>query len=193
MAIKMQIHHQPGAPFDEGLGQGPVQTHAALKKGPSGSSCDAAKAGSALSNAPSAIDDGTSQPDARHQIVQLLRLGLGLLALGMAAYYLLKPVIGFEDIVESGYVSTCTALMSRDPVAGQYRIGFRKLEAGEIYPVGRPQQTTGYYTKFTMSFGQAQKTLICYADLRKQFTHAETYMGGAGCTRHDPDGRSGFC
>lgn len=102
----------------------------------------------------------------------------------VSSFYGLK-----ENFLGTRYTDVCKARMQSDEVVGRYRLAFNHIEAGETYRVGQPRTTTGYYTTYEISFGQAKEKIVCFADLDKKFVKAEATVNNIGCVRYLPDGR----
>jgi hypothetical protein len=91
------------------------------------------------------------------------------------------------------YVTECKELMGRDPAFGQFRRSFEYVGNGRTYQAGAPQTTTGYYTKFKMTYGQSDPySLTCYSSMAGSFTNAELNSDWSGRYCMSLDGRKTF-
>jgi hypothetical protein len=92
----------------------------------------------------------------------------------LLALYLIPKVFG------AGYASECRDVVTRQSPEGQtFRLNFREVEHGQTYPRGEPSRTTGYYTRYTVSFGDGgQEMVTCYAALDGKFSHAARVAKG---------------
>jgi hypothetical protein len=87
-----------------------------------------------------------------------------------------------DALAEDDYVRACQTMLSNASPSINFRVSFEFVERGETYRPGERDNTTGYYARFTMSYGQAESEVTCYGDLSRRFARAKVDSPSIGLT-----------
>lgn len=85
------------------------------------------------------------------------------------------------------YVDECKNVLTKKSMFSLFRVSLVQTGQGELYHMGEPNKTTGYYTSFVMTAGRLENVPVtCYATINGTLDHVYLHTdSGPMCLARD--------